>query len=167
MTTARDREALSHALRARSPDALREELVRVTEERDALRSVTRRRSEEVERLRRELGMRRERFTPDEAAERMLMVKDIVEEQHRALQDENRELRSELVAICRSDTPWPLHEVLARLVHAAEHLLRDHGCDTHGHEGIRDAAVAGRSILAGLSLGGQAVTEECDRDPETE
>lgn len=69
---------------------------------------------------------------------------------RKMGEEIAELRRQLDEISRLDTPWPLHEVLSRLVHAADHLLRDHGCDTHGHEGIRDAAAAGRAILTGLA-----------------
>jgi hypothetical protein len=43
-------------------------------------------------------------------------------------------------------PWPLRDVLVRLADAAEHLLRDHDCDTHGYEGIKEATQAARRIL---------------------
>jgi|SRR5208283_615451 len=43
-------------------------------------------------------------------------------------------------------PWPLYDVLTRLADAADHLLRDHDCDTHGHEGIKEASEAARRIL---------------------
>jgi hypothetical protein len=62
--------------------------------------------------------------------------------------ENTRLRSVLAV----DTPWPFTEVLRRLAEAGEHLLGEHSCDTHGHEGIRDACNAARRILA--SLGSQ-------------
>lgn len=44
------------------------------------------------------------------------------------------------------TPWPLHDVLAKLVEATDHLLGHHQCDTHGHEEYRAATIAGREIL---------------------
>lgn len=45
-----------------------------------------------------------------------------------------------------DTPWPLSDVLAKLIEATEHLLDTHGCDTHGHEAFRTAAVRGKGYL---------------------
>ena len=45
------------------------------------------------------------------------------------------------------TPWPLHEVLGKLIEATEHLLDHHACDTHGHEEFRTAANRGRELLA--------------------
>lgn len=35
-------------------------------------------------------------------------------------------------------PWPLRDAVAKLVEAAEHLLRDHACDRHGHEELAAA-----------------------------
>lgn len=49
------------------------------------------------------------------------------------------------------TPWPMHEILAELVRAADHLLDWHNCDTHGWEGIDCARDAGRSLLAALGV----------------
>lgn len=46
-----------------------------------------------------------------------------------------------------DTPWPLHDVLAKLIEATDHLLDVHDCDTHGHEEFRTAAIAGKELLA--------------------
>lgn len=46
-----------------------------------------------------------------------------------------------------DTPWPLRDVLAKLIAATEHLLDDHACDTHGHEEFRTAANRGKELLA--------------------
>lgn len=46
-----------------------------------------------------------------------------------------------------DTPWPLHDVLAKLIAATEHLLDHHACDTHGHEEFRTAANRGKELLA--------------------
>lgn len=45
-----------------------------------------------------------------------------------------------------DTPWPLRDVLAKLIDATEHLLDDHDCDTHGHEEYRAAINAGKLLL---------------------
>lgn len=45
-----------------------------------------------------------------------------------------------------DTPWPLHDVLAKLIEATEHLLTVHDCDVHGHEEFRTAAEAGKRLL---------------------
>jgi hypothetical protein len=44
------------------------------------------------------------------------------------------------------TPWPLHDVLAKLIEATEHLLDHHDCDTHGHEEFRTAANRGKELL---------------------
>lgn len=46
-----------------------------------------------------------------------------------------------------DSPWPLHEVLAVLVEATEHLLTAHECDTHGHERFVEACRVARQLLA--------------------
>lgn len=32
-------------------------------------------------------------------------------------------------------PWPLNDVLNKLIEAAEHLTKDHSCDAHGYEEI--------------------------------
>jgi hypothetical protein len=50
----------------------------------------------------------------------------------------------------ADEPWPLLEVLKRLNEAAKHLLNDHVCDTHGHEGIRCAQLAAEKFIAVLT-----------------
>lgn len=47
------------------------------------------------------------------------------------------------------TPWPLPDVLAKLIAATEHLLRDHDCDAHGHEEYKAAVDSGKTLLAGL------------------
>lgn len=47
-------------------------------------------------------------------------------------------------------PWPTKDVLARLADAADHLLRDHGCDAHGYEGVNAARDQARSIAARIS-----------------
>jgi hypothetical protein len=43
---------------------------------------------------------RARFTPAETAERMLMVRDVVEDQYAAIREENRALREEVARLCR-------------------------------------------------------------------
>lgn len=40
-------------------------------------------------------------------------------------------------------PWPVRDCLTKLTDAAEHLLRDHDCDHHGHEEVRAAINAAR------------------------
>ncbi len=47
-------------------------------------------------------------------------------------------------------PWPTKDVLARLADAADHLLRDHGCDAHGYEGVNAARDQARAIAARIS-----------------
>ena len=46
----------------------------------------------------------------------------------------------------NNRPWPPHEFVERLVAAADHLLRDHGCDAHGYNSISNAVAAARSWL---------------------
>jgi hypothetical protein len=46
-------------------------------------------------------------------------------------------------------PWGLPSVLERLAEAADHLLNDHNCDIHGHEGIGLARDEARLLLAAL------------------
>lgn len=48
-----------------------------------------------------------------------------------------------------DTPWPLHDVLAKLIDATGVLLDRHSYDDHGHEGVRYAQLAGKEILANI------------------
>jgi nucleoside-diphosphate-sugar epimerase len=45
------------------------------------------------------------------------------------------------------TPYPLLDVLRILADAADHLLKDHNCDTHGWEETHEAACAAREIIA--------------------
>lgn len=56
---------------------------------------------------------------------------------------------ETTAILGMDTPWPLHDVLSTLISGAEHLLRDHMCDAHGHENLQRAVAAGKRMHAEL------------------
>jgi len=49
-------------------------------------------------------------------------------------------------LASADSPWPLPDVLKKLADAADHLLNDHACDAHGHEGLMQARDAARSIL---------------------
>ena len=48
-----------------------------------------------------------------------------------------------------DTPWPLHDVLAKLIEATGVLLDRYSYDDHGHEGVRYAQLAGKEILANI------------------
>jgi hypothetical protein len=47
---------------------------------------------------------------------------------------------------RGDQPWPLVEVLRKLVESTKHLLVDHGCDRHGHEEARAAMTAAQEMV---------------------
>lgn len=59
-----------------------------------------------------------------------------------------------VILVGADTPWPLLDVLKRLVADAEHLYGTHSCDTDGWENGGAAAKAGRELHARLlKLGG--------------
>jgi hypothetical protein len=49
-----------------------------------------------------------------------------------------------------DNPWSLTDVLTRLADAADHLLRDHNCDTHGWECIGLARDRAREIVHDLT-----------------
>ncbi len=53
-----------------------------------------------------------------------------------------------------DTPWPVTDILTKLADAADHLLREHGCDAHGWEGVHAARDAARQRLAALRAAGQ-------------
>lgn len=67
------------------------------------------------------------------------------------------LRAEVArlrALLREDMPWPLRDVVARLADAADHLLCDHSCDAHGHEGVRICVVHARDWLAELAKGAE-------------
>lgn len=59
------------------------------------------------------------------------------------------LRGEFASVLCVDKPWPLLSVLERLVAGVNHLLDDHSCDTHGHEGLRIAALRGAEIVEQL------------------
>lgn len=67
------------------------------------------------------------------------------------------------AVLRLDTPWPLHETLASLADATDHLLADHSCDGHGYEGIVAACDSAWEIVsadpAGLARDVQTLLAE--------
>jgi hypothetical protein len=56
---------------------------------------------------------------------------------------------QLRTVLREDQPWPLRDVLRRLVRGADHLLNDHNCDEQGHEELMAARDAAIEILRGL------------------
>lgn len=62
----------------------------------------------------------------------------------------------------SDTAWPLHDVIAKLADAADHLLNDHACDTHGHEEIGVARDAARRWLTAREARIAAAKEKVER-----
>lgn len=45
-----------------------------------------------------------------------------------------------------DSPWPLVDVMQKLIEATDHLLIDHSCDTHGHELFSQARDIAQTIL---------------------
>lgn len=57
---------------------------------------------------------------------------------------------DLSALLGMGTPWPVQDVLRRLADAADHLLRAHGCDVHGYEGITIAAQEARKLADALT-----------------
>jgi hypothetical protein len=50
------------------------------------------------------------------------------------------------ALFGMDQPWPLYDVVAKLIEATEHLLNDHSCDRHGYEEFRTAVIKGKEYL---------------------
>ena len=66
-----------------------------------------------------------------------------------LAERTRELE-EAKATLGNDTPWPLGDVLARLIQGCEHLLIDHACDQHGYEALDHSVRAGRRYLGALA-----------------
>jgi hypothetical protein len=65
---------------------------------------------------------------------------------------------ELIALLRLDQPWPLRDVIAKLVGATEHLLSDHGCDEHGHEETRRALIEGLAWIKAYDAQATAAVE---------
>lgn len=61
--------------------------------------------------------------------------------------EAERLREALRSVLAFDQPWNLPDVLDRLANAADHLLTDHGCDTHGWEMARGCANRARKLSA--------------------
>lgn len=59
------------------------------------------------------------------------------------------LEARLEKVLAVGSPWPLRDVLAKLVSATEHLLQDHACDVHGHEEMKRAADEARCTLQRL------------------
>lgn len=52
-----------------------------------------------------------------------------------------------LATCSASSTWPPRDVVARLADAADHLLRDHDCDTHGWEEMQRCRDEARAWLA--------------------
>ncbi len=57
-------------------------------------------------------------------------------------------------------PWPVWGVLLDLAKAAEHLLRDHGCDVHGWEAHTSCAKRARELVARLHGSAVRPCREC-------
>jgi hypothetical protein len=54
--------------------------------------------------------------------------------------------AKLESLTRMGTPWPLRDVLVKLVSATDHLLGDHGCDGHGYEEVSRARDVAKLIM---------------------
>lgn len=52
-------------------------------------------------------------------------------------------------ILRRNHPWPLKDILLRLIDAVEHLQESHSCDRHGYELDEVAVCEGRKIVKEL------------------
>lgn len=50
------------------------------------------------------------------------------------------------ALLSMGQPWPLRDIIAKLIEATEHLLDDHACDTDGHEQFRGCANRAKELL---------------------
>lgn len=61
----------------------------------------------------------------------------------------KEAVSSKTVLLGMDTPWPLPDVLAKLIEATEHLLYVHNCDAHGHEEFRRARIVGQQYLQAM------------------
>jgi hypothetical protein len=100
-----------------------------------------------------------RHVSDERNEALVLADKLLDQPWADPDDDLRTLARQLLrreqrilqleeAFCMN-TPWPLLDVLEKLVAAATHLLDDHGCDAQGHESYRYAreAAIGRVIPA--------------------
>lgn len=91
------------------------------------------------------------------AERLTRAEDRADENERwgkRADDYCGELKAELARLRAQpldDCPWPLRDVLERLATGADHLLREHDCDQHGHEELAAARNAARSYLRDLRI----------------
>ncbi len=61
--------------------------------------------------------------------------------------------------CGCGGPWPVREVLTRLADAADHLLLEHDCDAHGHEGVAAARDSARAALKGRAISARTPSAE--------
>jgi hypothetical protein len=52
-------------------------------------------------------------------------------------------------VLRMAEPWPLTDILTRLVDGVEHLLSEHACDVHGHELLRRAQKEARKVVQAI------------------
>ena len=101
----------------------RDDIARITNERDAFRDVERKHANAIADLYERLA----------TAERALAA---------SVKREER--------LMRSDWNWPLRDIVNVLANAVDHLLGQHGCDCHGHEETRYANEGARSWLRDLT-----------------
>lgn len=55
-------------------------------------------------------------------------------------------------------PWPLRDAVAKLVEGAEHLLRAHMCDRHGHEELAVAMQTAAALLPKIDAAQRVLLE---------
>lgn len=82
---------------------------------------------------------------------MLVRREMLDQLRQRAEQAERE-RDALSSTLGFDGPWPLHSVLEKLADAADHLLRDHCCDSHGYEEVCAARDSARRIAKRLLEG---------------
>lgn len=91
--------------------------------------------------------------PTSAFDRMMdRANDTVRERDELREKLSKALASvrELEAVVRLSNAAELIDILTNLASAADHLLRDHDCDRHGHERIGLDAQSAQQIAAKLT-----------------
>ena len=95
---------------------------------------------------REVGELRDKFDASAAREIAASLGyALLERKHQALELALADMTRQRDEVLAMDTPWPLEIVLDKLSEAVGHLLTHHGCDQHGHEGLRVAQTVGRAM----------------------
>lgn len=64
----------------------------------------------------------------------------------------------LRAALQTEQPWPLTDILKMLCEATRHLLDNHDCDHHGHEGYRNACNLGLQAINKINTALSSTTD---------